>query len=243
MVLVSSANWSPDGTPGPDRLVGDHDAAGEHQFLDVALGPNRVEIDYKNFHEDLMSTIDPTDTTQEWRSPPNPRPESAILGNIYQCNPVSADMVVAAPDSWLLNGIIGAGQRLPGMVGDEYSAVDLDVPTPRPLQVLFHSPVTCRGRNGFQDTTYYTAPSGAGVFSSGTQWWICGLDPGCKFSGSAVAEAHRVFTAMTTRLLSVFAEGPAGKNYPAVDNLVQLAVPGATPAPVTGYMPPALVSE
>jgi len=81
------------------------------------------------------------------------------------------------------------------------------------------------------------------VFSSGTQWWICGLDPGCKFSGSAVAEAHRVFTAMITRLLSVFAEGPAGKNHPAVDNFVQLAVPGATPAPVTGYMPPALVSE
>ena len=213
------------------------------RFAPSPLGPNRVEIDYKNFHEDPMNTIDPTDTTQEWRSPPNPRPESAILGNIYQCNPVSADMVVAAPDSWLLNGIIGAGQRLPGMVGDEYSAVDLDVPTPRPLQVLFHSPVTCRGRHGFQDTTYYTAPSGAGVFSSGTQWWICGLDPGCKFSGSAVAEAHRVFTAMTTRLLSAFAEGPAGKNHPAVDNLVQLAVPGATPAPVTGYMPPALVSE
>ena len=52
-----------------------------------------------------------------------------------------------------------------------------------------------------------------------------------------------MFTALTTRLLSAFAEGPAGKNHPAVDNLVQLAVPGATPAPVTGYMPPALVSE
>ena len=207
------------------------------------LGANRVEIDYKNFHEDPMSTIDPTDTTQEWRSPPDPRPESVILGNVYQCNPVSADMVVAAPDSWLLKGIVAPGQRLPGMVGDEYSAVDLGVPTPRPLQVLFHSPLACRGRSGFQDTTYYTAPSGAAVFSSGTQWWICGLDPGCKFAGLAVAEVHRVFTALTTRLLAAFAEGPAGTKHPAVDNLVQLGVPGATPAPVTPYMPPALVSQ
>ena len=207
------------------------------------LGANRVEIDYKSFHEDPMSTTDPTDTTQEWRSPPNPRPESVILGNLYQCNPVSADMVVAAPDSWLLKGIVAPGQRLPGMVGDEYSAVDLGVPTPRPLQVLFHSPLTCQGRSGFQDTTYYTAPSGAAVFSSGTQWWICGLDPGCKFAGPAVAEVHRVFTAMSTRLLGAFAEGPAGNKHPAVDNLVQLGVPGATPAPATPHMPPALVSE
>ncbi len=213
------------------------------RFASSPLGPNRVEIDYKNFHEDPMSTINPTDATQEWRNPPNPRPESVILGNFYQCNPVSANMVVAAPDSWLLTGIVAPGQRLPGMVGNEYSAVDLEVPTPRPLQVLFHSPVTCRGRPGFQDTTYYTAPSGAGVFSSGTQWWICGLDPACKFAGTAVAEVHRVFTAITTRLLRAYAEGPAGNRYPAVDNLVQVGVPRATPAPVTPQLPPALVSE
>jgi hypothetical protein len=151
-------------------------------------------------------------------------------------------MVAAAPDSWLLNGIVARAQRLPGMVGDEYSTVDLSLPTPRPLQVLFHSPVTCRGRSGFQDTTYYTTASEAAVFSSGTQWWICGLDAGCKFPGTAVAEVHRVFTAMTTRLLDVFAEGPAAESHPAVDNLVQLGVPGATPAPVTPYLPPALVS-
>ena len=101
----------------------------------------------------------------------------------------------------------------------------------------------CRGRSGFQDTTYYSAPSGAGVFSSGTQWWICGLDPTCKFAGTAVAEVHRVFTAMTTRLLAAFAEGPAGNKHRAVDNLVQLGVPGATTPPATPYMPPALVSE
>jgi hypothetical protein len=112
------------------------------------------------------------------------------------------------------------------------------------LQVLFHSPLTCRGRFGFQDTTYYTAPSGAGVFSSGTQWWICGLDPGCKLAGTAVAEVHRVFTAMTTRLLAAFAEGPAGKKHPAMDNLAQLGVPGATATtPATPSMPPAVVPQ
>ena len=31
------------------------------RFAPSPLGPNRVEIDYKNFHEDPMNTIDPTD--------------------------------------------------------------------------------------------------------------------------------------------------------------------------------------
>ena len=213
------------------------------RFEPSPLGPSRIEVDYKSFAEDPASKIDPMDATQEWRDPPNPRPESVILGNFYRCNPVSADMVVAAPDSWLLKGIVVPEQRLPGMVGNEYESVDLDVPTPRPLQVLFHSPITCRGGFGFQDTSYYTAPSGAGVFSSGTQRWICGLDPGCTFPGPAVDKVHRVFTAMTTRLLDAFAMGPAGKTYPAVDNLVRLGVPGASPAPATPDMPPAFVSD
>jgi hypothetical protein len=38
---------------------------------------------------------------------------------------------------------VHAGQTLPGVVGIEYSSVDLDTPTPRPIEVLFHSPVVC----------------------------------------------------------------------------------------------------
>jgi len=51
-------------------------------------------------------------------------------------------------------------------------------PPPVRLEVLFHSPLTCQHRLGFADVTYYTAPSEAGVFSAGNQWWICGVDPG-----------------------------------------------------------------
>ena len=71
----------------------------------------------------------------------------------------------------------------------------------------------------------------------------CGIDTGCTFPGPAVAEVHRVFTAITARLLDAFGHGPAGRKHPAIDNLVQLRVPGATPAPATPYMPTALVSE
>jgi hypothetical protein len=57
--------------------------------------------------------------------------------------------------------------------------VNLSVPSPRPIEVLFHSPVVCgtTKQHEFSDAAYYTTPSGAGVFSSGTQGWVCALAP------------------------------------------------------------------
>ncbi len=190
--------------------------------------------------EDPASKTDPLAATQEWRSPPTPRPESAILGNFYQCNPVSADLVVADSGNWLLHGIVTDGQKLAGMVGNKYAQVSLGVPTPVRWRCCSTSPLTCQHRPGFADVTYYTAPSGAGVFSAGTQWWICGVDPGCTKPGVDAPAVVRTISAITTRLLDAYAQGPAGGQHPAVDNLQQLHIPGAS-APIPAALPNALV--
>src|SRR3954454_20141265 len=111
------------------------------RFADTPLGPNRLEINYKSFDDDPDSKTDPLEATQDWRLPPHPRPESVLVGNTYRCFPGRAALVVADPTNWMLNGLVRAGQTLPGVVGIEYSGVDLNAPTPRPIQVLFHSPV------------------------------------------------------------------------------------------------------
>ena len=193
------------------------------------LGDNRLEVDYKVFEEDPVAKTDPAAATAQWRSKPDPRPESVLLGNFYQCNPAHADMVAVDSANWLLDGFVTDGQRLPGMIGNEYERVDLRVPTPRPIEVLFHSPVRCGGMNDVADTTYYTVPSGAAVFSAGTQWWICGLEPSCH--GPQVAAA---IDGITTRLLSAFAAGPAGLRHPARDNLTELGIM-APPVSVTPH--------
>jgi hypothetical protein len=204
------------------------------RFAATPLGENRLEINYKSFHEDPASRTNPPEATPDWRQPPYPRPESVITGNYYSCFPGRADLVVADPGSWLLQGIVDEGEKLPGVVGIEYAKVNLSVPTPRPIQVLFHSPVVCgtTHQREFSDAVYYTTPSGAGVFSSGTQDWVCGLDPACPNSrgDGRVAQA---LTAVTTRLLQQFAAGPAGTAHPAVDNLARLGIDpaGSTPAP------------
>jgi hypothetical protein len=195
----------------------------------TALGENRLEINYKVFGEDPASRTDPADATQDWRQPPFPRPESVLVGGYYSCFPGRADLVVADAGSWLLQGIASEGERFPGVVGIEYAKVDLAVPTPRPIEVLFHSPVRCgtTKKDEFSDATYYTGPGGAGVFSSGTQDWVCGMDPGCRGGGSGSPDSRRtahVLGAVTTRLLQEFAAEPAGIAHPAVDNLGRLGI-------------------
>ncbi len=207
----------------------------------TSLGANRLEIDYKSFSLDPYSKTDPLDATPEWRSPPFPRPESVLLGNYYECNPVQGDMIAADQDNWLLSGIVKNGQVFPGLIGNEYEAVDLSEPTPRPIEVLFHSPVVCQGRHGYSDATYYVAPSGAGVFSAGTQYWICGLDPLCDKATANGGVVLKAVGAITMRLLDAYAAGPAGKQHPATDNLAALQVRGAKPNPAP-TMPPDTVS-
>jgi hypothetical protein len=183
------------------------------------LGPDRIEVDYKVFEEDPVAKTDPAAATTQWRTGPDPRPESVLLGNFYRCNPASADMVAVDPSNWLLEGLVTQGERLPGLIGNEYERVDLNVPTPRPIEVLFHSPVRCGGRPDFADATYYSAPSGAGVFSAGTQYWICGLEASCH--GPTVSAA---IDGITTRLLDAFGAGPAGRAHPARNNLAALGI-------------------
>src|SRR5262249_45779656 len=45
---------------------------------------------------------------------------------------------------------------------------------PPNVQILAHSPVKC---GGVSDMTYYSAPSGAGVFASRSIWWVTKVAP------------------------------------------------------------------
>jgi hypothetical protein len=187
------------------------------RFAPSPLGPDRVEIDYKDASDPIA---DPHQVTVQWRSPPSNDPESSLVGTFYQCNTVRADLVVADGQSWLTRGIVHNGQKLVDLVGSEYDRVDLAVPTPRPIQVLFHSPLVCRGIHDHSDGAYYTTPSGAGVFSTGTNVWVCALLARCADGYGGTPDTAAV-QAITTRLLTDFALGPAGWRHPARDTAAQ----------------------
>jgi hypothetical protein len=185
----------------------------------TSLGANRLVICYKtSYTDDPMYGKDNAAVTSDWREPPNPDPESSLTGTLYESNPTAANFVVASPDSWVFAGT-GAqkGTSIPGLVGIEYDRVNPVYPVNRPIEVLSHSPLTCRGVNSYADAAYYTTPGGAGVFNAGTMRFVASMS-GIYIYG-VNKDTWAFTTQVSTNLLKAFADGPAAAKYPANDNL------------------------
>jgi N,N-dimethylformamidase beta subunit-like, C-terminal len=192
------------------------------------LGGARREIDYKSdWRKDPLYGVRNRDVTSEWRTGPVPRPESALNGGFYQCNPVQADMVVARPSSWLFGGTgTYRGDHLTHLVRLEYDKVDASAPTPRRIEILAHSPLTCGGHADHADLTYYTTRSRAGVIDTGTNAWIGALRCGYGRAprGSPIARCSPVVVKATIKLLTVFGRGPSGRLHPSRSNLARFGI-------------------
>jgi hypothetical protein len=188
---------------------------------DGADRADRQEVNYKRQFEDPFNGRDDAEVTVDWREPPVPRPESTLTGTFYECNPVHANLTVTDPSSWLWAGIARAGATVPAAVGSEYDRVNPGVPTPAGIEVLTHSPVTCRKTNSYSDSAYYTVRSEAGVFDAGTSLWVaalCGPGLPCPTSPGG----SRMIQAVTLRLLRAMADGPMGRVHHARGNLAGL---------------------
>lgn len=191
-------------------------------------GPHRHEVNYRVAAEDPLNGVDDARVTTSWRNDPAPNPESSLIGNFYEANPIDADMVVVDAGSWVFDGTgLNNGDILPGLVGNEYDRVTPEMPTPPTIQVLCHSPAVVKGKNTFADVTYYTADSGAGVFATGTLWWeqhcgplITDIPDASKAENLVDWRVRRI----TANVLYVFLSGPAAKLHPSVPNLDALGI-------------------
>ncbi|MGO4462792.1 N,N-dimethylformamidase beta subunit family domain-containing protein [Streptomyces sp. M-16] len=191
------------------------------------LGPDRTVVCYKSSYDQDPGFKRGHPATVDFRSPPAADPESSLLGVIYDGYPVDAPYVVTNPGHWLFEGTgAKAGDSFAHLVGVEYDKVNTGFPTPRPIEILAHSPVVCEGRPSHQDSAYYTVPGGAGVFATGTMRWVEALDASGDGRGGANhgldARAGALTTRVTENLLRVFAAGPAGRSRPARDNVKEV---------------------
>jgi len=188
----------------------------QHRFQDSGLGSCRHEVCYKSASEDPLARSSPELTTVNWRDPPVNRPENQLIGNQYESNPVLADMVISHADSWVFaNTGLEAGARLPQLVSGEYDRYYSGPGVPDTVEILAHSPVVCQGRSSYADMTYYTAPSGAGVFDTGTQGWVSVLSAPNGTSAPGPSNVVPAAVAITTNVLTAFGRGPAAHANPA----------------------------
>jgi hypothetical protein len=182
------------------------------------LGPGRVVVNYKIASEDPLNGVDNAAVTSDWPAPPDPQPEQSLVGAAYNCfTSTRSAGVVVDPSNFLFAGTgVTTGTNLPGVVGQEIDHAIAGALTPRPLEVLMHSPFPCPGGRSYSDATYYSAPSGAGVFDSGTMSWVVSMT-------SSNALTRRVMLKATDNLLLAFSRGPCGRAHPARDNLARFA--------------------
>jgi hypothetical protein len=192
-----------------------------------ALGPDRVVVGYKS------AALDPVkgsaSTTARWRDAPRAEPENSLVGMLYECFPAQGALVVHDPGSFLFRGTgAGRGTTYAGLVGTEIDRAYPVSGTPRNLQVLAHSPVACGpSRRTYSDMTYYSTPSGAGVFATGSMLWdkaVAGRNTTYGIDDRSVAFARTV----TRNLFSAMAAGPMGRQHPARGNLAALHAPSST---------------
>lgn len=202
------------------------------RLADRGTGAARVVVGYRHSASlDPLREVLPAEATSRFRDDPLPQPEHELLGMQYECYPVDADYVIASPRWWGFRGTgMSAGDHVPGLVGPEADRVYPDARLPRPLEILSHSPYSCRGVSTSSQAVYYTAESGAGVFNAGTLRWGCALVNRCD--RPLPASTSRFAATVTDNVVRGFAGGPVGGTHPAHDNVARfdLSVHNSVPA-------------
>jgi hypothetical protein len=185
----------------------------------------RREVGYRSDAAlDPVRETRPAEATSQFRDVPSPNPEQGLTGMMYECYPVDAAYVVSSPSWWGFRGTgVRAGDRFAGLVGPEADRVYLNDRTPRPMEVLSHSPYSCRGISTSAQSVYYTTRSGAGVFNAGTLRWGCALVDRCEHPLGARTQGF--VRKVTDNLLRMFAAGPVGREHPARDTVTRYPLP------------------
>ncbi|GAA4953847.1 hypothetical protein GCM10023205_14200 [Yinghuangia aomiensis] len=206
-----------------------------------AAGPDRRIAVYRRFDEDPLAKDDPGQATVTWRESPLDRGEQRLVGATWGGLGVVGSFRVLDASSWIYAGAgVHDGQVLANSLGGEYdAALPGDPGTPPTLEVIAAAPLRLGPEAAMGTMSYYTAPSGAGVFSAGTTYWPCQLRDSCH--EMAVDPTSRaVLTKMTENVLRAFAVGPAGRAHPAKGQLPPTAdvlVAGAARAEDVGVRP------
>ncbi len=138
------------------------------------------------------------------------KPESAVVGNLYDAFPVAGPMVVREPDFALFEGLnVRKGSSFPGLIGTETDRFYPGHQTPLQIEVATLSPVECRGKQTWSTMNYYTEGQ-ASVWSSGTMNWTRSLTGPSATKGITAASSDFA-RGVTANLL----EGMAAGTLPA----------------------------
>ena len=123
---------------------------------------------------------------------------------------------------------------MPASLGGEYDTVKPDSRgTPADISVLAAAPVVFGGQPSMATMSYYSDPSGAGVFAAGMTFWPCEAEASCPGKPTDPRTA-KVLSTVTANVLEAFAAGPPGRGRPSARELAPTADALVTTAAAPG---------
>jgi hypothetical protein len=198
-------------------LLTARDGGADLAFLGANAGYWRVTLKGDDVYCAKDAAIQPRNI--RWRD--LGKPESAVVGMLYDAFPVEGPMVVREPGFALFEGTgVKRGASFPGLVGIESDRYYPGFQTPRDIEVPTLSPVTCRGIGTWSTMTYYSVASGANVFATGTMNWTRSLNGPAAKKGITGASSDFA-RAVTANLLEKMADGSlpaARRDVPKLPN-------------------------
>jgi hypothetical protein len=198
--------------------------------------PDR-EVVWRQVAGDPTLPSRPSDYTLLWSQWPEHRDAAAVLGHDHAGIDVHGGYQVMTAPPWMLSGTgLTTGSLLPMAVGNEADGYLPQAANPPDLDVVAagvlrgsHGPVTV-------SASYYSAPSGAGVFAAGSTDWSCTLQSACPDQAVPEQTAH-LLQIVTRNVLTAFAVPDAGRLHPSTPSV---------PPPVAVLMaelPPAAIGS
>ncbi|MGH9296784.1 MAG: N,N-dimethylformamidase beta subunit family domain-containing protein, partial [Acidimicrobiales bacterium] len=202
-------------------------------------GEDRRQVCYKDGPEDPLYGKDNAIVTANWNEPPDPRPESSLIGIMYQAYLGSGDMKIVQPDHFAFSGTgLKKGDTIPGIIGSEFDRYVPGAASPSNVEILCHTPTPSVLGELTTDMSWYTTEKGGGVFATGTAAWVDRLwdnnGPLPKpFAPGPIPWVTPAVTRITENVLAVLSRGPASVHNKSVANWRSYyEAAGNTPPPV-----------
>ena len=181
----------------------------------IANGVNLIVLGGNTAYNKTTLSLDRRSMSEiiPWRDPTVNKPESIFLGSQFLTLGIRRDLVISNPQRWpfsTLNNVT----KIEGIMGYE---VDSPLYSPGPgVESLGAMNILPTEKRKIAMSTYYSAPSGAGVLNIGTNGWVCAIENLCPWGYRFSKENSDVIATVTQEILRKAATPKLGEIHPAI---------------------------
>jgi hypothetical protein len=181
----------------------------------IANGVNLIVLGGNTAYNKTTLSLDRRSMSEiiPWRDVAVNAPESIFLGSQFLTLGIRRDLVISNPQRWPFSTLKNV-TKIEGIMGYE---VDSPLYSPGPgVESLGAMNILPTEKRKIAMSTYYSAPSGAGVLNMGTNGWVCAIENLCPWGYRFSKESSDVIATVTQEILRKAATPKLGEIHPAI---------------------------